>query len=164
MKLISSSFGNELRPRYALFWPHGTYVHPFNKFSRPQLQRAHPASYPVDTGGSFRRGKMTGAWGWPLTPLLPTLRMRGAMLGCIHKFPNWIDNTRWETTQMLTGLSHRIAIQLHLVAESYTICSSRSRRPVREFLNTPSYLNSPNSFMALYLIKRWICLHDVVLS
>jgi hypothetical protein len=26
----------------------------------------------------------------------------------------------------LTRLTHKIAIQLHLVAESYTICSSRS--------------------------------------
>jgi len=30
-------------------------------------------------------------------------------------------------------------IQLHLVAESRTICSSRSRRPVRKLLDTPSY-------------------------
>jgi hypothetical protein len=28
-----------------------------------------------------------------------------------------------------------------LVAESCTICSSRSRRPVRKLLDTPSYLN-----------------------
>jgi len=28
----------------------------------------------------------------------------------------------------LTRLTHKIAIQLHLVAESCTICSSRSRR------------------------------------
>jgi hypothetical protein len=32
----------------------------------------------------------------------------------------------------LTRLTLKIAIQLHLVAESYTVCSSRSRRPVRE--------------------------------
>jgi hypothetical protein len=31
-------------------------------------------------------------------------------------------------------------MQLHLVAESSTICSSRSRRPVRKLLDTPSYL------------------------
>jgi hypothetical protein len=30
----------------------------------------------------------------------------------------------------LTRLTHKIAIQLHLVAESYTVCISRSRRPV----------------------------------
>jgi hypothetical protein len=43
-------------------------------------------------------------------------------------------NTRQEVTQRvmaakLTRLTHKIAIQLHLVAESYTICSSCSRRP-----------------------------------
>jgi hypothetical protein len=38
-----------------------------------------------------------------------------------------------------TRLTHRIAIQLYLVAESYTICSSRPRRPVEKLLDTPSY-------------------------
>jgi hypothetical protein len=37
----------------------------------------------------------------------------------------------------LTRLTHKIAIQLHLVAESYTICSSRSRRPVRKLFIQP---------------------------
>jgi hypothetical protein len=36
----------------------------------------------------------------------------------------------------LTRLTHKIATQLHLVAESCTICNSRSRRPVRELLDT----------------------------
>jgi hypothetical protein len=40
----------------------------------------------------------------------------------------------------LTRLTHRTAIQLHLVAESCTICSSRSRRPVWKILDTPSYV------------------------
>jgi hypothetical protein len=53
-------------------------------------------------------------------------------------------NTRWETTQRvmaakLTRLTHKIAIQLHLVAESCTICSCRSRLPVGKLLDTPSY-------------------------
>jgi len=39
----------------------------------------------------------------------------------------------------LTRLNHKISVQLHLVAESWTICSSRSRRPVRKVLDTPSY-------------------------
>jgi hypothetical protein len=39
----------------------------------------------------------------------------------------------------LTRVTHKIAIQLHLVAESCTICSSRSRRPVRKLLDT-SYM------------------------
>jgi hypothetical protein len=38
----------------------------------------------------------------------------------------------------LTRLTHKIAIQLHLVAESCTICSSHSRQ-VRKLLDTPSY-------------------------
>jgi hypothetical protein len=40
----------------------------------------------------------------------------------------------------LTRLTHKIAIQLHLVAESCTICSSRSRRPVRDFWIHPRKL------------------------
>jgi hypothetical protein len=39
----------------------------------------------------------------------------------------------------LTRQNHKIAIQLHLVAESCTICNSRSRRPVRKLLDTLSY-------------------------
>jgi len=38
----------------------------------------------------------------------------------------------------VTRLSNKIATQLHLVAESCTICASRSRRPVRKLLDTPS--------------------------
>jgi len=40
----------------------------------------------------------------------------------------------------LTRLTHKITIQVHLVAESYTIRSSLSRRPVRKRLDTPSYM------------------------
>jgi hypothetical protein len=40
----------------------------------------------------------------------------------------------------LNRLTHKIAMQLHLVAESCTICSSSSRRPVRKLLDTPSYI------------------------
>jgi len=38
----------------------------------------------------------------------------------------------------LTGLTHKIAIQMHLVAESFTICCSRSKRPVRKLFDTTS--------------------------
>jgi hypothetical protein len=53
-------------------------------------------------------------------------------------------NTRWEATQRVmvakfTRLTHKITIQLQLVAESCTICSSPSRWPVRKLLDTPSY-------------------------
>jgi hypothetical protein len=58
--------------------------------------------------------------------------------GRIQKFPDWIDNeittavrinTHWEATQRvmeakLTRLAHKIALQLHLVAENSTICRS----------------------------------------
>jgi hypothetical protein len=52
-------------------------------------------------------------------------------------------NTRSEATQRvmeakLTRLTHKIAIKLHLVAESCTICSSRSMRPVRKRLDKSS--------------------------
>jgi len=40
----------------------------------------------------------------------------------------------------LTRLTHEIAIRLQLVAESCTICCSRSRRPVRKLLDIPSYV------------------------
>jgi len=38
-----------------------------------------------------------------------------------------------------TRVTHRIAIQMHLVEASCSISSSRSRRPVRTLLDTPSY-------------------------
>jgi len=38
----------------------------------------------------------------------------------------------------LARLTHKIAIQLHLVAESCIVCNSRSWRPVRTLLATPS--------------------------
>jgi hypothetical protein len=39
----------------------------------------------------------------------------------------------------ITRLSHKIAIQLHLVLKTRTICRSRAMRPVRKLLDTPSY-------------------------
>jgi hypothetical protein len=39
----------------------------------------------------------------------------------------------------LTRLSHKIAIQLHLMVETCRICSSRRRRSVRKLLDTHSY-------------------------
>jgi len=36
-------------------------------------------------------------------------------------------------------MTHKIEIQLDLVAESCTICSSRSRQPVRKLLYTSQY-------------------------
>jgi len=42
----------------------------------------------------------------------------------------------------LTRLTHEIATQVHLVAESCTIYSYRSRRPVPKLLDTPSYFHT----------------------
>jgi hypothetical protein len=41
-----------------------------------------------------------------------------------------------------TRLTQKLAIQLHIVVETCTICSLRSRPPVRKLLNTPSYVNT----------------------
>jgi len=40
----------------------------------------------------------------------------------------------------LTRMTHRIVTQLHLVAESYTICSSSPMRPFRKLLDITSYV------------------------
>jgi hypothetical protein len=45
------------------------------------------------------------------------------------------------TAAKLTRLTHKIAIQLYLVVQSCTTCSSRYRRPVRKLLDTPCILN-----------------------
>jgi hypothetical protein len=59
----------------------------------------------------------------------------------ITKYMLTFGITPWEATQRvmavkLTRLTHKMAIQLHLVAEICTICSSRSRRPFRKLLDT----------------------------
>jgi hypothetical protein len=48
-------------------------------------------------------------------------------------------NTRWKATQMVMAAKLTRLIQLHLLAESCTICSSRSRRTVRKPLDTSSF-------------------------
>jgi hypothetical protein len=57
----------------------------------------------------------------------------------------------------LTRLTHKIAIQLHLVAESCTICSSCSRRPVRKLLDTPSYAASSTHYIPSVMQSVWAC-------
>jgi hypothetical protein len=54
----------------------------------------------------------------------------------------------------LTRLTHKIAMQLYLVAERCTICSSRSRRPVRILLDTPSYIDQSNSYTCLSFLTK----------
>jgi hypothetical protein len=62
----------------------------------------------------------------------------------IKKYMLTTINARREATQRvmaakLTRLTHKIAIQIHLVAKCCNICSSRFRRTVRELLDTHSY-------------------------
>jgi len=57
----------------------------------------------------------------------------------------------------LTRMTHKIAIQLFLVAESSTICSSCSRRQVRKLLDTPSYQRAPNNCLPIYPLPCTIC-------
>jgi hypothetical protein len=57
----------------------------------------------------------------------------------------------------LTRLTHKIAIQLHLVAESCTICNSLSWRPVRKLLDNRriilcSYYSSYFFMLIVYII------------
>jgi hypothetical protein len=60
----------------------------------------------------------------------------------IKKYTLITINTRREATQRamaakFTRLTHKIAIQLHLVAKGFTTCISHSRQPVRILLDTP---------------------------
>jgi hypothetical protein len=114
----------------------------------------------------------------PVHLILPDL-LTLIIWGCIQKFPDRVDkeiyaykiSTLWEATQRvmaakLTRLTHKIAIQLHLVAESCTICSSRSRRPIRKPLVTPSYypdlrLDLPSGFIlagSVFPMKMYVFL------
>jgi len=43
-------------------------------------------------------------------------------------------------TSKFTTLTHKIVVQLHLVAESYTINISCSWQPVRKRLDKPSFM------------------------
>jgi hypothetical protein len=108
------------------------------------------------------QGKITSD-SYPVYLQWDQLSNNKSVWGCIQKFPDWIDNeiyayknTRWEATQRvmaakLTRLTHKIAIQLHLVAESCTTCSFRARRPVRKLLDTPSYVQQ----MSIMTTEAW---------
>jgi hypothetical protein len=107
-------------------------------------------------------------WPWNniLNPCLWIVRAKSSYTvveGCIQKFPDWVDkpiytltaiNTLWEATQRfmaakLTILAHKIAIQMRLAAESCTICSPHSRRPVRKLMDTP-----------LCVVYLYCCAHE----
>jgi len=46
----------------------------------------HTASYPMDTRDSYPGGRTAGAWGWPLTSIVP----RSRMCGTIPSFPQFV--------------------------------------------------------------------------
>jgi hypothetical protein len=78
-----------------------------------------------------------------------------------------VSNTRWEATQRvmapkLTRLTHKLATQLHLLAESYTISSSRSRRSVRKLLDTPSYVFSEHTAHVDLSHSSWVLIRFVM--
>jgi hypothetical protein len=52
--------------------------------------------------------------------------------------------------EKLTRLTHRIAIQMHIVAVSCIICSSRARLPVRKLMDTSSYVKIPCITSAIF--------------
>jgi hypothetical protein len=105
-------------------------------------------AYPAACSKGSRTFPLTMKWPESVTPPPRPLQTRVYRIqkfpdGVITKYTFTTINTRWEATQRvmaakLTRLTHKIAIQLHLVAESCIICSSRSRRPVRKLLDTPS--------------------------
>jgi hypothetical protein len=56
--------------------------------------------------------------------------------------------------EKLTRLTHKIVIQLHLLAESCTVCNSRSRWPVRKLLDIPSYVSLRNEVYWIELAQN----------
>jgi len=52
-------------------------------------------------------------------------------------------------------MTNKTTIQLHLTAESCTIYSSSSRRPVRKILDTPSYKRGVLPLWHPYAFKEW---------
>jgi hypothetical protein len=59
----------------------------------------------------------------------------------------------------LTRLTHKIAIQLHLVAETCTICISHSRRPAQKLLDTPSYIDVIKVYS--FLLESYFCVSNI---
>jgi hypothetical protein len=83
----------------------------------------------------------------------------------IKKYTLTTINTRSEATRRvmaatLTRMTHKIAIQLHLVAESCTISSSRSKRPVRKFLDTPSFSKQ----FTVQIFSSQLCFQSITTS
>jgi hypothetical protein len=52
----------------------------------------------------------------------------------------------------LTRLTYKIVLQLHLVADSCTICISQSRYSVRKLLDTSSYISPVEEYQIISII------------
>jgi len=66
--------------------------------------------------------------------------------------------------EKLTRLTHKIAIQLQLVAESCAICSSHSRWPIRKLLDTPLYVIQCRTVANLSTWHSIITLTNIIIS
>jgi hypothetical protein len=123
-----------------LSWKPHLLKHMRQKTQKIILLRFMPLAYPFEFGLPFwyhllEHGKSMCLIRWYVQKF---------RTDSITNYTLTFDITCWEATQTVmeakpTRLTHKIATQLHLVAESCTSCSSRSRRPVRKLLDTPSY-------------------------
>jgi len=112
------------------------------------LTTAHhrPYSEPVESSQNLHTLSASGFLRWSLltSNVLYGGVSKSFRTESITKYTLATINTRREATQRVmaaefTRLTDKIAIQLHIVAESCTLCSARSRRSVRKLLDTPSY-------------------------
>jgi hypothetical protein len=127
-----------------------------NKYSRVLTNKCKLSNYFVLLNfrgfwksGSFRLGgKITACWKQATRKKFSPGKGEGVSKSfrteSITKYALTFGTTRSEATQRvmaakLTRLTHEVATQLHVVAESCTLCSSCTRLPVRKLLDTPSY-------------------------
>jgi hypothetical protein len=93
---------------------------------------------------TWRLSRATGLHRGPFCGYNTRVYLKSFRTESITKYTLTFGITRWDATQRvmagkITRLTHKIAIQLHIVAESCTICNSRSRWLVRKLVDTPSY-------------------------
>jgi len=97
----------------------------------------------------------------PLTQRMYEYITKSFRTKSITKYMITTINTSWDAAQRvmaakLTRLTHKVVIQLHIVAKSCNICSSRSGRPVRKLLDTLSFRGQMSRSFELSLAYiRW---------
>jgi hypothetical protein len=134
-----------------------------------------PETIVISYWGWWLRKFCTSKLGWfprLWEPTLPGREYEGVSKSfrteSLTKYTLATINTRWEATRMviganLTRLTHKVAIQLHLVAESCTICSSRSRRLVRKLLDTLSYVTNRKLILPYCALVVFSGIHNALL-